>query len=175
MIDEARILEYSGPLLALLRWASMMKQFILYTIFCNVLLLPWGLSHQGHAARRGSDRSSRCSLKFLARGLRRGPRRHNPVPPSLLPLSGAARRVLPAGGPCHHRNAIELTHACRPSRPARRLAVQPAGDREPAARLRHAGLPLAAALSLRLRGAILADRHPVGGGRLLRRLSRSSI
>ncbi|HVZ14533.1 MAG TPA: NADH-quinone oxidoreductase subunit H [Bauldia sp.] len=49
MIDEARILEYSGPLLALLRWASMMKQFILYTIFCNVLLLPWGLSAQGTA------------------------------------------------------------------------------------------------------------------------------
>jgi formate hydrogenlyase subunit 4 len=49
MIDEARILEYSGPLLALLRWASSMKQFILYTIFCNVLLLPWGLSYQGTA------------------------------------------------------------------------------------------------------------------------------
>jgi len=49
MIEEARILEYSGPLLALLKWASMMKQFILYTIFCNVLLLPWGLSHQGAA------------------------------------------------------------------------------------------------------------------------------
>src|SRR5271156_3132420 len=47
MIDEARILEYSGPLLALLKWASMMKQFILYTIFCNVLLLPWGLSILG--------------------------------------------------------------------------------------------------------------------------------
>jgi formate hydrogenlyase subunit 4 len=49
MIDEARILEYSGPLLALLRWASMMKQLILYTIFCNVLLLPWGLSAEGTA------------------------------------------------------------------------------------------------------------------------------
>jgi formate hydrogenlyase subunit 4 len=47
MIDEARTLEYSGPLLATLRWASMMKQFILYTLFCNVLLLPWGLSRQG--------------------------------------------------------------------------------------------------------------------------------
>src|SRR6202167_557311 len=47
MIDEARILEYSGPLLGLLRWASMMKQFILYTIFCNVLLLPWGMSQLG--------------------------------------------------------------------------------------------------------------------------------
>lgn len=49
MIEEARILEYSGPLLALLRWASMMKQFILYTIFCNVLTLPWGLSARGTA------------------------------------------------------------------------------------------------------------------------------
>ena len=49
MIDEGRILEYSGPLLALLRWGSMMKQFILYTIFCNVLTLPWGLSYQGAA------------------------------------------------------------------------------------------------------------------------------
>jgi len=47
MIDEGRILEYSGPLLALLKWASMMKQFILYTIFCNVLLIPWGLSRAG--------------------------------------------------------------------------------------------------------------------------------
>ena len=50
MIEEARILEYSGPLLALLKWASMMKQFILYTIFCNVLLLPWALSIRGTAA-----------------------------------------------------------------------------------------------------------------------------
>ncbi|HUK09004.1 MAG TPA: NADH-quinone oxidoreductase subunit H [Stellaceae bacterium] len=49
MIEEGRILEYSGPLLALLRWASAMKQFILYTIFCNVLILPWGLSMQGTA------------------------------------------------------------------------------------------------------------------------------
>jgi formate hydrogenlyase subunit 4 len=49
MIEEGRILEYSGPLLALLKWASAMKQFIFYTIFCNVLLLPWGLSIQGAA------------------------------------------------------------------------------------------------------------------------------
>lgn len=50
MIDEGRVLEYSGALLALIRWASMMKQFILYTIFCNVLLLPWGLSIAGTAS-----------------------------------------------------------------------------------------------------------------------------
>ena len=49
MIGEARILEYSGPLLALLKWASWMKQAILYTIFLNVLTLPWGLSEKGTA------------------------------------------------------------------------------------------------------------------------------
>lgn len=47
MIDEARILEYSGPLLAVLKWSSWMKQFILYTIFLNVFLFPWGLSTSG--------------------------------------------------------------------------------------------------------------------------------
>jgi len=47
MIGEARILEYSGPLLALLKWASWMKQAILYTIFLNVLTVPWGLSAEG--------------------------------------------------------------------------------------------------------------------------------
>lgn len=50
MIEEARILEYSGPLLALLKWASAMKQFIFYTLFCNVLILPWGLSAAGTAS-----------------------------------------------------------------------------------------------------------------------------
>lgn len=68
MIDEARILEYSGPLLALLKWASMMKQFILYTIFCNVLVLPWGLSHLGSAI--GAAASLVALLgKFLLVGL----------------------------------------------------------------------------------------------------------
>lgn len=49
MIDEARILEYSGPLLGVLKWAAMMKQFILYTIFCNVFLFPWGMAQRGTA------------------------------------------------------------------------------------------------------------------------------
>lgn len=49
MIDEARIIEYGGPQLAILKWASWMKQFILYTIFLNVFLLPWGLSQSGSA------------------------------------------------------------------------------------------------------------------------------
>ena len=62
MIEEARILEYSGPLLALLKWASMMKQFILYTIFCNVLtsalgtVPAWARRSAPSGAAAGSDR-----------------------------------------------------------------------------------------------------------------------
>jgi len=47
MIDEARIFEHSGPEMALLKWGSAMKQFLLYTIFLNILVFPWGLSHDG--------------------------------------------------------------------------------------------------------------------------------
>jgi formate hydrogenlyase subunit 4 len=44
MIEESRILEYSGPLLGVLKWAGMMKQFLMYTLFCNLLFFPWWLS-----------------------------------------------------------------------------------------------------------------------------------
>lgn len=44
MIEEARVLEHSGPGFALLRWGSSMKQLILYVIFANVLVVPWGLA-----------------------------------------------------------------------------------------------------------------------------------
>lgn len=44
MIDEARTLEHSGPLLALLSWGSAMKQLILYVLLVNVFAAPWGLA-----------------------------------------------------------------------------------------------------------------------------------
>jgi len=44
MIDEGRTLEHSGPLLALLRWGSAMKQLVLYVILINVFAAPWGLA-----------------------------------------------------------------------------------------------------------------------------------
>jgi formate hydrogenlyase subunit 4 len=44
MIDEARTLEHSGPLFALLRWGSAMKQMVLYVILLNVFVAPWGLA-----------------------------------------------------------------------------------------------------------------------------------
>jgi formate hydrogenlyase subunit 4 len=47
MIDEARVLEHSGPAFALLKWGSAMKQLILYTILINVFLAPWGLASTG--------------------------------------------------------------------------------------------------------------------------------
>ena len=41
-IEEARVAEHSGPGLAFLRWGSSVKQLVLYTIFANVLVAPWG-------------------------------------------------------------------------------------------------------------------------------------
>jgi formate hydrogenlyase subunit 4 len=43
MIHEAMILEYSGPYLALVEWASMLKIALLFTLAAN-LFLPWGLA-----------------------------------------------------------------------------------------------------------------------------------
>ncbi len=44
MIDDARLFEHSGPAMALFRWASAMKQFLLFVVFLNVLAVPWGLA-----------------------------------------------------------------------------------------------------------------------------------
>jgi len=44
MIEEGRPFEHSGPYFALLKWGSMCKQLILFTIFLNVFVAPWGLA-----------------------------------------------------------------------------------------------------------------------------------
>jgi formate hydrogenlyase subunit 4/hydrogenase-4 membrane subunit HyfE len=46
-IEEARVVEHSGPGLAFLRWGSNVKQLLLFTIFMNVLVVPWGLASSG--------------------------------------------------------------------------------------------------------------------------------
>jgi formate hydrogenlyase subunit 4 len=53
MIDDARLFEHSGPGMALFKWGPAMKQFLLYTIFINVLLLPLGLDSTGTPASVG--------------------------------------------------------------------------------------------------------------------------
>ncbi len=46
-IEEGRVAEHSGPGLALLRWGSNIKQLLLFTIFMNVLVVPWGMASTG--------------------------------------------------------------------------------------------------------------------------------
>jgi len=46
-IEEARVVEHSGPGLAFLRWGSTVKQLLLFTILMNVLVAPWGLASSG--------------------------------------------------------------------------------------------------------------------------------
>ena len=43
MIEESRVLEYSGREYALVRWGSWMKLFLMSSIFMNVFVIPWGL------------------------------------------------------------------------------------------------------------------------------------
>lgn len=47
MIEEARSFEHTGPYLALLRWGGSVKQLVLFTIFLNVFVAPWGMSSTG--------------------------------------------------------------------------------------------------------------------------------
>ncbi|NOX80459.1 MAG: formate hydrogenlyase subunit 4 [Deltaproteobacteria bacterium] len=44
MIDESKLLEYSGRGAALMKWGGAMKFFVLLCIFLNVLVSPWGLA-----------------------------------------------------------------------------------------------------------------------------------
>lgn len=46
-IEEGRVAEHSGPGLAFLRWGSSVKQLLLFTIFMNVLVVPWGMASTG--------------------------------------------------------------------------------------------------------------------------------
>lgn len=43
MIDDALTYEYSGRLLAVLKWGSYLKAYLLGSVLLNVFLLPWGL------------------------------------------------------------------------------------------------------------------------------------
>ena len=45
MIEESRVLEYSGREYAIVKWAGWMKLFLLSAIFMNVFVIPWGLGH----------------------------------------------------------------------------------------------------------------------------------
>lgn len=44
MIDSAASYEYSGKLLAINKWNSYIKQYLLGSVLLNVFLVPWGLS-----------------------------------------------------------------------------------------------------------------------------------
>jgi formate hydrogenlyase subunit 4 len=43
MIEEGRVLEYSGREYALVKWGSWMKFFLLSSVLMNVFVIPWGL------------------------------------------------------------------------------------------------------------------------------------
>lgn len=44
MLDDGKMMEHSGKLLALSRWGGYMKQFMLMAVFLNVFAIPWWMS-----------------------------------------------------------------------------------------------------------------------------------
>ncbi len=44
MVDESKGLEYSGRGAAYMKWGGCMNVFVLFCIFLNVLVSPWGLA-----------------------------------------------------------------------------------------------------------------------------------
>ncbi len=44
MIDESKVLEFSGRSAALVKWGGQMKSMVLDLVLLNVLLAPWGLA-----------------------------------------------------------------------------------------------------------------------------------
>ena len=57
MVHEAMVLEYAGPRLALVEWATGMRLTVLLALLAN-LFLPWGIAgaHPGAARRRDRRR-----------------------------------------------------------------------------------------------------------------------
>jgi formate hydrogenlyase subunit 4 len=50
MLDDAKVMEHSGRLLALSSWGGYMKQFMLMSVFMNVFLVPWWMSGDASVA-----------------------------------------------------------------------------------------------------------------------------
>ena len=73
MIEESRVLEYSGREYALVKWGSWMKLFLLSSIFMNVFVIPWGL---GNAASLPGRAAGDPGAARQARAVRPGDRRH---------------------------------------------------------------------------------------------------
>ena len=53
MIEAARPFEHSGPYYALLKWGSSAKQLVLFTIFLNVFVAPWGMTSTARIGQVG--------------------------------------------------------------------------------------------------------------------------
>ena len=69
MIEESRVLEYSGREYALVKWGSWMKLFLMSSIFMNVFVIPWGLG-TAPACPAPCWRSRCCSASSRCAGWR---------------------------------------------------------------------------------------------------------
>lgn len=69
MIEESRVLGYSGREYAIVKWGSWLKLFMLSAIFMNVFVIPWGLG-DGTSIAGGCWGRSRCWANWWRAGRR---------------------------------------------------------------------------------------------------------
>ena len=67
MVHEAMVLEYAGPRLALVEWASAMRLTVLLALLAN-LFIPWGVAGTG-ARRPGGRNRHRSRSRRRSRSL----------------------------------------------------------------------------------------------------------
>jgi len=104
--------------------------------------LTLGVVGRGYGNRCGWSRR-RLDHQIRSRRLCGRLRRDGPVAPALLPLSGAARRLLSFGDPVDRRNSIELTTMLVNTSVQLHHRFSASGDRMPSLVIRHVRIALA--------------------------------
>ena len=113
MVHEAMVLEYAGPRLALVEWASEMRLTVLLALLAN-LFLPWGIAggRSQRARRRDRCRGCRDQGRCVGRAAGRRGGVHRQTAP--VPSARTAGRIVPPGPAGGHRR--QLLHRVRHQR-----------------------------------------------------------
>ncbi len=111
MIHEAMTLEYAGPRLALVEWASAMRLGVLLTLLAN-LFFPWGVAPAEPTLAQVAIALGRRDLQGRLPGDRREHRGDLPGQAPPVPRPGAPRGLLRARRPRRHRELVPPGGRC---------------------------------------------------------------
>ena len=105
MVHEAMVLEYAGPRLALVEWASAMRLTVLLALLAN-LFLPWGIAGGQPSALGRRDRRRRGRGQGRRAGGAARQRRGVHRQAAAVPGARTAGRVVSAGPARGHRRQL---------------------------------------------------------------------